>query len=146
MAHYMPLCVPCHTRYDDIGATNRDKEYTEKDREKYRAAQLARPASERSASAKSAWETRRANGNDKVSQEQRTKISKAGKGRVVSEESRLKASASNKGKKRTFEQRETIKVAQRLRRDNGRGPLQGPDGRFISRVVYETEVGQSCEI
>jgi DNA polymerase I len=144
--HYEPRCIPCHMKYDDVGANWRGKEFSQSHREHIRDSQAARSKEERSEAAKLAWETRRENGTDRMTRAQKTKISAALSGHVVSEESRRKASQSHKGRKRTKKQKLTIKEAQQRRKKCNRGPFNGPDGKFMSRMIYEAEVGQSCEI
>jgi len=145
--HYVPLCVKCHLgEYDDVGAANRGLQRSAEERECNRAAQLARPVELRIESALMAWETRRQNGNDHMPEESREKIAEAFRGTKRPLEFGIKVSAKLKGKKRTPEQRATIKAAQQRRRESGHGPFKGPDGKFMSRAVYEAETGSSCVI
>jgi hypothetical protein len=145
--HYMPLCVKCHLgEYDDVGAANRGRRHTEEEREHGRAAQLARPEEMRTESALRAWETRRENGNDHMTAEQRERMSAVRRGKKRPPGYGEKMRVINKGKKRTPEQKATIKAAQQRRREEGNGPFRGPDGKFMSRSVYEAETGTPCEI
>jgi hypothetical protein len=149
LADYIPLCVPCHAVYDDKPAK---MSAARRGVKRGPVESLRKPWS---AERRQAYEN---NNTWKKCEPGCTCGRHSAEVREKSRQRLLGKEPANKGvtggTKKKCEpgctcgkhDRSSLEAMQRTRRERGVNLIQGPDGKFMSRAVYEAEVGQPCQI